>query len=132
MGLTRPGSQESFRSGGNRQKRSDVKTILLGAGQLALAFLRYSIAAEIAGAWAKFGGLGAPLTNLATTFELSAIHNAGAASRFERAQGAAWSHLVRERESIQTIEEELVEINGGRLRRCVNDQISEFSGRYMA
>ena len=75
-------------------------TSFLNAGQLALAFSRYVIAGEIAGAWAKFGGLGALLSNLASTTELSVIQNVETASRFERAQSAAWFHLARERGSL--------------------------------
>ena len=62
QGPTHKRATEAERS---RQKRNDVKTSFLNTGQLALALLHYIIAGEIAGAWAKFGGLGALLTNLA-------------------------------------------------------------------
>ena len=106
-----------------------MKTSFLNTGQLALAYLRYVVAGELAGAWAKFGGLGALVANLASMLELSVIRNMETAIRFERAQSAAWPHLAQERGSLQTAKEELVKINRGRLHQCVNDQISEFAGR---
>ena len=104
-------------------------TSFLNIGQLALAYLRYSIAGEIAGNWAKFGGLGALLANLASAIEISVIQNVETARRFKRPQGVARPHLARERGSLQAIKDELVKINRDRLHQRVNDQISEFAGR---
>ena len=127
--LQDPARKRAFEAEKNRQKRNAVKTSFLNTGQLAVACLRCIIAGEIVGAWAKFGGLGALLTNLASLVELSVIQNMETASRFERAQSAARPHLARERGSLQTIKEELVKMNRGRLHQCVNGQISEFAGR---
>ena len=51
----------------------------------------------------------------ATLLELPVMQSMEAASRFERAQSAAWSHLARERGSLQIIKEELVKANWDRL-----------------
>ena len=61
--------------GGNRQERNAAKTSFLNTGQLALAYPRYIIAGELAGAWAKIDGLGALLANFISTNELSVIRN---------------------------------------------------------
>ena len=106
-----------------------MKTSFLNTGQLALAYLRYIVAGGIAGVWTKFGRLGALLTNLASTMELSIVQNMETASCFERVQSVAWPHLARERGILQTIKGELVKINRDRLHQCVNDQISEFPDR---
>ena len=113
----------------SRQKRNAAKTSFLNTGQLALAYLRYIIAGELSGAWTKFGGLGAMLTNLASILELSVLRNMETACRFERTQSAAWSHLARERGSLLTIKEELVKVNRDRLHQVANDQVSEFTER---
>ena len=62
-----------------------------------------------------FSGLRALPTNLAELLELSAIQNMEAASRFERAQSAAWSNLARGGGSLQIIKGELVKLNRDRL-----------------
>ena len=51
----------------SRQRRNAAETAFLNTGQLSLAYLRYIIVGELAGAWAEFGGMGALLTNLAST-----------------------------------------------------------------
>ena len=107
-----------------------MKASFLNTGQLDLAYLRYIITGELAGAWNKFGGLGALLANLASTIELAVIRDVETACLFERTQGAAWPRLARERGRLQTAEEELVKINRDRLHQCVNDQILEFTGRH--
>ena len=124
-----PAHKRAIEAERNRQKRNSVKTSFLNTGQLALAYLRYITAGELAGAWSNFGGLGAMLTNLAAILELSVLQNMEAACRFEKTQSAAWSHLARERGSLQIIKEELVKINRDRLHQVVSDQISEFSER---
>ena len=55
--------------------------------------MRYSVAGEIVGAWGNLGGLGEMFTNLAHLLELSVARNMEAASRFDKAQSAAWPHL---------------------------------------
>ena len=92
-----------------------METSFLNTGQLALAYLRYIIAGELAGAWGKFDGLGAPLSNLASMHDLSVIRNMETACRFERTRGAARPNLAPERGRLQTIKEELVKINRDRL-----------------
>ena len=109
-----------------------MKASFLNTGQLALADWRYIVAGEIGGAWEQFGGFEALLTNFATLMELSVIQKMRTASRFERAQSAARSRLSRERGSLQVVTEGLVAINRGRLRQCVNDQMSEFTDRRKA
>ena len=127
--LQDPTHKRAAESERSRQKRNAVKTSFLNTGQLALTYLRYIMAGELSGAWTKFGGLGAMLTNLASIMELSVLQNMETACRFERTQSAAWSHLARERGSLQTIKEELVKVNRDRLHQVVNDQVSEFSER---
>ena len=70
------------------------------------------------------------LTNLASVMELSMLQNMETACRFERAQSAAWTHLARERGSLQIIKDELVKVNRDRLQQVVNDQISECNDRH--
>ena len=84
--LQGPAHKRAIEAERNRQKRNAAKTGFLNTGQLALAYLRYIIAGEFAGAWTKFGGLGAMLTNLASILELSALQNMETACRFERTQ----------------------------------------------
>ena len=127
--LQDPAHKRAIEAERNRQKRNAVKTSFLNTGQLCLAYLRYIVAGELAGAWTKFGGLGAMLTNLASILELSVLQNMETACRFEKSQSAAWSHLARERGSLQIIKEELVRINRDRLHQVVNDQLSEFAER---
>ena len=43
-----PARKRAFEAEKNRQKRNDVKTSFLNTGQLALAYLRYIIAGELA------------------------------------------------------------------------------------
>ena len=111
------------------RQRPSPKSSLLKTGQLALAYLRYIIAGEIAGARAKFGWLRAMLTNLARLLGLSVMRNMGAASRFEGAPSTAWAHLERGRRNLRLIWEELAKVDRDRLLRCVNDQITEFADR---
>ena len=127
--LQDPAHKRAAEAERSRQKRNAVKTSFLNTGQLALAYLRYIIAGELSGAWTKFGGLGALLTNLASILELSVLQNMETACRFERTQSAAWPHLARERGSLRTIKEELVKVNRDRLHQVANDQLSEFSDR---
>ena len=68
-------------------------------------------------------------TNPACVMELSVLQNMETACRLERAQSAAWTHLARERGSLQIIKDELVKINRDRLHQVANDQISEFADR---
>ena len=127
--LQDPARKKAFEAEKSRQRRNALKTSFLNTGQLALAYLRYIVAGELAGYWAEFGGLGAILTHLASTIELSITKNVKTASRFERARSAAWSHLARARGSLQTIKDELVKINRDRLHQCANDQILGFTDR---
>ena len=62
------------------------------------------------------------LTNLVHLLDLSVIRNKETASRFEKAQSAAWPHSARERGNIRTICEELVKVNRDRLNECIADQ----------
>ena len=62
-----------------------------------LHYLFCIITVTVADASDKSGGLGAMLTNLAQTSELSIAQNMETASQNEKAQNAAWSHLPRDR-----------------------------------
>ena len=73
--LQGPAHKRAIEAERRRQKRSAVKTSFLNTGQLALSYLRYVIAGDLAGAWTKFGGLGAMLTNLASLLELCAAQH---------------------------------------------------------
>ena len=128
--LQDPARKRAIEAEKARQKRNSAKTSFLDTGKLALAYLRYIISGDLAGAWTKFGGLGALLTNLASAMELSMLQNMETACRFERAQGAAWNHLARERGGLQITKDELVRINRGRLQQVATDQVSEFNDRY--
>ena len=127
--LQDPAHKRAVEAEKSRQKRNAVKTSFFNTGQLALAYLRYIIAGELAGAWNKFGVLGALLKNLASIMELSVPQNMETACRFEEAQSAAWSRPARERGSLQIIKDELVMMNRDRLHQVANDQIPEFADR---
>ena len=80
--LQDPAHKRAAETERSRQTRNAVKTSFLNTGQLALSYLRYIIAGELTGAWTKFGGLGALLTNLASILELSVLQNMETACRF--------------------------------------------------
>ena len=124
-----PAFKRAAGAGKARQQRDDVKTSFLNSGQLALSDMRYFVAREIAGDWGHFGALGAFFANLAHFMEISIIENMGTVSRFERAQSASWSHLVRERGGLQLAKEELIKINRDRVCWRVSDQSIEFNER---
>ena len=58
-----------------RHRRNSGKTGPLNTGKLALAYLRYNVGGEKAGAWVEFGGLGALLINLARLLLLFAAQS---------------------------------------------------------
>ena len=60
-----------------RQERNGARVPF----QLALHYLRFIIAGGVADAWAKFGGLGVTLSNLAHIAELSVARDLETASR---------------------------------------------------
>ena len=49
--------------------------------------------------------------------------------RFERAQGAKWSQLARNRGDPEAIQADLHTLNRESLAQCVSDQLAEFNGR---
>ena len=69
------------------------------------------------------------LTNLAHPLGLPATQNMGTASRFERPQSTAWTHLPGERGNLQTLEDEPIKINRDRLTRSIPDQGTDFMSR---
>ena len=111
----------------SRDQLFGYRTARLGVPTVRGAWAEH--AGELAGAWAEFGGIGAILTNSAHLLELSGAHFMVTASRFECAQGAAWARLARERGNLQLIEDELSEVNRGRLVQCVNDPSPKFTDR---
>ena len=86
-----------------------------------LTFLRLFIAAEVADAWNKFGGVGAMLADLSRISELSVAQNMETASRDEEALSAARSHVARQRGSVHGIRDEPVSFYRERLAQCVRD-----------
>ena len=94
-----------------------------------LRYLRFIIACEVAGDWAKFGALGEVYTNFAHIVELSVVQNMETDSRFGEAQSADWPHLAREGGYVDIIREESAKLSRERLSQSVNDQRSEFSDR---
>ena len=54
-----PAHGRAYEGEKSRQRRNDVETSYLNTRHLELAYLRYIVAGEIAGAWEKCGGLGA-------------------------------------------------------------------------
>ena len=77
-----------------RLRRYDVNTSTLNAEQLALSYLRFMVAGEIAGPRGNFGGFGALIANLAHFLELSVTQDVETTSCFERAQSPARPHLA--------------------------------------
>ena len=81
-----------------------MRTPFLNSAQPALRYLRYVIAAEVAGAWQKLGGNGgrnseslAALTHLAHLMELSLAQNMETAGTYWQSQAATWARVARER-----------------------------------
>ena len=105
------------------QRRNGVRAPALNVGQLVLRRHRFIIA------WQNFGGLGAKLSNLVRNTKLRIIRNTETASRPEKMQNAAWSHLARKRGNMRTIRDELVKLNNDRLLQGSQGQQSEFCGR---
>ena len=116
-------------AGRNRQRRDSLTTSFSGTGLLRLHYLGYAVAGKTVWARRNFGGLGATITKLAYPLELPAIRNMETASRPERAQSTARAHLARERGDPQSIKDELVQVNRGRLKQCLSDLLAEFTGR---
>ena len=58
----------------NRRRRNSVSTGVWAAAQVALHYLRYDMANEVAGAWKNSGGLGDWVANLAHVVEPSVGH----------------------------------------------------------
>ena len=54
-----------------KQRKFGVKESYPSAPHLVLAQMRAMVAGEIAGAWEKFGGLGAQMTNLAEAMDVA-------------------------------------------------------------
>ena len=65
---------------------------------MALRYLRFIIAGEVADARGKFGGVGATLTDLARVLGLIACQDMETAFQFEKVQNALRSNLAREGE----------------------------------
>ena len=76
------------------QRRKSAKTSFLDLRLLALRYLRYVVASEVAGARKNFGGRGGMPTNLAFILEPPLIPNVETASKFERAQSTARAHVA--------------------------------------
>ena len=112
-----------------RQQRNGVKTLFMNSPQLSLAYLRYIIAGEVAGAWDAFGGMGAMLSHLAHLHKLSVTQNMETSFRFERAQSTKWSQLARNRGDPEVIKSELRTLNRESLAQCASDQLAEFTER---
>ena len=110
-----------------RRRRNEVETSFLDTGKPALSHLRYIAAEEIAGHREKFAGSGTLLSNSVSLLELSVSRNVATASRFERAQSFAWSHLAWGSGALQLVEDELVKINRDRLSPCASDRMAEFA-----
>ena len=112
-----------------RQQRNGVKTLFMNSSQLSLAYLRYIVAGEVAGAWDAFGGMGAMLSHLAHLHKLSATQNMETSFRFERAQSAKWSQLARNRGGPEAIKADLRILYRESLAQCASDQLAEFNER---
>ena len=80
----------------------------------------------VAGTWAKIGGLGAKVANLACPADSSVVRNMQAVSKYGKANDAAWAHLARVRGDVEIIREELLRRNRARLDQFVKGQKSEF------
>ena len=104
----------------------------MNMGQLALRHLRYIVAAELAGAWQAYGGLGAMLTHLAHISKLPVVRNAETSYRFEGAQSQRRSGLARGRGNLDAIRAELLKMDRERASQCVSDQSAEFRERKRA
>ena len=109
-------------AGNGRQRRNGVKMALPTIGQLALYYLRYTIAGEVAEARSKFGGLRAMLTSLADLMELSLLPSMEIESKFEEARIAAWVRFGRARGYVEVTRNEFVVANRDRIGQCIHGQ----------
>ena len=80
---------------GALQRKNSAVTGFLDPGRPAVAYLRYVLADEIAGARTKFGGLGAMPADIAHRPRLSAVQSMETTCRFERVRSAEWAHAAR-------------------------------------
>ena len=112
-----------------KQKRYGVKENYPSLAQLALAHLRAIVAGEVAGAWEKFGGLGAQLNNMAEVMETALKTNQETAARLITEQNQEWQQLARDRHDINQIAEQLKQPNQLILSRVIEDQKKDFLNR---
>ena len=112
-----------------KQKRYGVKESYPSLAQLMLAHLRAIVAGEIAGAWEKFGGLGAQLNNMAEVLETALKTNQETAARLITEQNQEWQQLARDRHDINQIAEQLKQPNQLILSRVIEDQKKDFLNR---
>ena len=90
-----------------------------------LPYLRFIVEGEVANAWAKFGGLGAMLTDLARVAKLSVARNMDTAPTCENARNAAWSHLARRRGNMGFFRGELIWLNRDGFAQRIHGQQSD-------
>ena len=76
------------KAGKGRQRRNAGRRGFLSTGRLALHYLRYFTAGEVANALPQFAGLGETIVNLAHIMELAVVRHVGGASRREKDQNA--------------------------------------------
>ena len=97
--------------------------------QLDLRYVRYVIAEEVAGTWARFWHTGVMLTNVALILERSITRNMEAACRNSNLQRTAWAQLGRERGNTEATNGDLLRMIQGEVPHCVRDKQEEFHYR---
>ena len=82
-----PVCHRSCKAERSREKQNGERTPCLNARQLALQSRRFIVARQVADALSKFGGMGAKLTNLVRSVELSVAQNIKTAPRYKKTPG---------------------------------------------
>ena len=101
-----PDYKRACGNGKARQQKNGAGALFMNTGQLSLAYLRYIIASEVAGAWGASGGMGSMLSHLAHLRKLTATQNMGSAfgsSALKVRNGLSWRGIgATHRSSLMT------------------------------
>ena len=109
-----------------RQARYNQPNPCPNAAQAVLYRLRIIIAGDIAGAWEKFGGLGAQLGLLAYPLEACVENNAEVTHRLAEEDLCRLAHMARSRADPQEVLSALREPDRGLRSRVIEDQRRAF------
>ena len=112
-----------------KQRKFGAEESYPSLARLTLAHLRAIVAGEVAGAYEKFGGLGAQLNNMAEGMEIALKTNQETAARLIYEQNQEWQQLARDRHDIKQIAEQLKQPNQLIISRVIEDQKKDFANR---